>query len=140
MPSERAVRIDFAGATIARSDRALRVLETASPPTVYLPFEDIEEGVVEPSSARGTMCEWKGAAAYVDVVVAGERVQAAGWHYPSPSPGYEAIRGHVCFYPGRVEAHLGEERVLPQDGDFYGGWITADIKGPFKGSPGTLGW
>ncbi len=140
VPSERPVRIEFAGAIIARTSRALRVLETASPPTVYVPLEDIERGCVKESESRGTLCEWKGSATYLDVVVGEERVHAAGWHYPEPAAAYEQLRRHVCFYPGRVAAYLGNERVRAQDGDFYGGWITEEIEGPFKGSPGTLGW
>jgi uncharacterized protein (DUF427 family) len=139
VPCELPVRVVFAGATIAASERALRVLETSHPPTVYIPRADVNH--VELSSVRGTVCEWKGRAVYWDVVAGDRRSRAAAWSYPDPVPGYEALRDHLCFYPSRVdECRLGDERVQAQDGDFYGGWITAGLRGPFKGAPGTLGW
>ena len=77
----------------------------------------------------------------VDALVGGQRVADVGWFYPEPSPGYEALRDHVAFYPARVDAAwLGDERISAQESDFYGGWITADLVGPFKGPPATLGW
>jgi uncharacterized protein (DUF427 family) len=139
VPSERRVRVEFGGRTIADSTRALRMLETASPPTVYLPLEDIVSECLEPTAGH-TMCEWKGAASYYDVVVAEARAAQAAWWYPLPSAAYAALRDHVAFYPGRVACYLDDERVRPQPGQFYGGWVTGDITGPFKGEPGTLGW
>ena len=139
--SERPVRIEFAGRVLASSRDALRVLETSHPPTIYIPPQDIDFSLLADSSARGTWCEFKGAARYLDAVSDGRRVAEVGWSYPDPTPGYAELRDHVAFYPGRVDAAwLGEERVHAQDGDFYGGWITADLVGPFKGAPGTLGW
>jgi uncharacterized protein (DUF427 family) len=139
VPCEQPVRVVFAGATIARSERALRVLETSHPPTIYVPPEDASH--MEPSRARGTVCEWKGRAVYWDVVVGDRRSEAAAWSYPDPVPAYAALRDHLCFYPSRVdECRLGDELVQAQAGDFYGGWITTDLRGPFKGAPGTLGW
>lgn len=125
--------------TVARSDRGLRVLETASPPTVYLPMADIHMALLE-STAGASHCEWKGRAAYFDVVADGRRVPSAAWHYPEPVAGYAALRQHVAFYPGRVACWLDRERVAPQPGRFYGGWVTAEIQGPFKGEPGTGHW
>ncbi len=121
------------------------MLETSHPPTIYVPPDDIRPGALTPARARRTLCEWKGLAVYWDAhppgLRGGEEVaEAAGWSYPDPVPGWEALRDHVCFYPSRVECLLGDERVRSQEGDFYGGWITADIEGPFKGAPGTLGW
>jgi uncharacterized protein (DUF427 family) len=140
-PSPRPVRIGVAGRTLAESERALRVLETSHPPTVYVPRADIDESLLAESAKGATWCEFKGRARYLDAVVEGRRRPAVGWFYPEPSPGYERLRDHVAFYPGRVdEAWLGEERVQAQDGAFYGGWITSDLVGPFKGAPGTLGW
>ena len=138
--SGRRVRVVFAGRTIADSTRALRVLETSHPPVYYVPAEDVMSGILVPARKR-TWCEFKGEAAYYDVV-AGERVAAgAAWHYPHPASGYEALAGHVAFYPGRMDAcFVDDEQVQPQTGDFYGGWITAEIDGPFKGGPGTRGW
>jgi uncharacterized protein (DUF427 family) len=141
VPSKRRVRVELAGETVADSVRALRVLETSHPPSVYLPSYDVRPGLLTASAARATWCEFKGAARYLDAVVEGRRVRAVAWTYPAPSPGYEALRDHVAFYPGRVDAAwLGDERVQAQEGDFYGGWITPDLVGPFKGPPGTLGW
>src|SRR5689334_11452624 len=135
-PCPRRVRVELAGVTLADSEFALRVLETSHPPAIYVPVRHCR-GLVS-SAARSTWCEFKGVARYLDAAT-GER--AIAWMYPDPAPGYEALRDHVSFYPGRVDAAwLGAERVKAQDGDFYGGWITADLVGPFKGAPGTLGW
>ncbi|MGA9859581.1 MAG: DUF427 domain-containing protein [Solirubrobacteraceae bacterium] len=141
VPCPRRVRVQLGDRLLAESARALRVLETSHPPTVYVPPQDIDFTLLTESDARGTWCEFKGAARYLDAVIDGRRVPAIGWSYPDPSPGYEALCDHVAFYPGRVDAAwLDDERVQSQDGDFYGGWITADLVGPFKGPPGTLGW
>jgi uncharacterized protein (DUF427 family) len=140
-PSERAVRIELAGRRLAHSDRAVRVLETSHPPTIYVPRDDIEPSLLVDSASDATWCEFKGQASYLDAVIDGRRFTEVGWFYPDPSPGYEALRDHIAFYPGRVDdAWLGDERVQSQSGSFYGGWITADLVGPFKGAPGTLGW
>ena len=141
VPCERRVRIELGGVVIADSTAALRVLETSHPPTIYVPPGDIASEALRPAGGRGSSCEWKGAAHYFDVV-GGPRVEArAGWAYAAPVERYAALRDHVAFYPSRMDAcWLDEERVLSQEGDFYGGWITADLEGPFKGGPGTLGW
>jgi uncharacterized protein (DUF427 family) len=136
---ERRVRVEVGGTLVADSRGALRVLETSHPPTVYVPPQDVR-AVLVPGAARSTWCEFKGRAVYLDIVVSGRHVASAGWTYPDPAPGYEALRDHVAFYPGRVEAWLDDERVEAQEGDFYGGWITADLVGPFKGPAGTLAW
>ena len=137
----RPVRLMLAGQVLAESERALRVLETSHPPTIYIPRQDIDLSLLADSAAGGSWCEFKGAARYLDAVAGERRVEQAGWFYPDPTAGYEALRDHVSFYPGRAdEAWLGDERVQAQAGDFYGGWITADLVGPFKGPPGTLGW
>jgi uncharacterized protein (DUF427 family) len=134
---DRRVRVELAGALLADSTAALRVLETSHPPTIYVPPADIRGELLAVSSARPTWCEFKGTARYVDA----EGRAAIGWTYADPSPGYAELRDHVAFYPGRVDAAwLDDERVLAQPGDFYGGWITADLVGPFKGPPGTRGW
>ncbi len=137
----RRVRLELGGRVLADSEHALRVLETSHPPTIYIPPADIDFSLLSDSRAGGTWCEFKGAARYLDAVVGERRVTQVGWTYPDPTPGYEALRDHVSFYPGRVDAAwIGDERVQAQEGDFYGGWITADLVGPFKGAPGTLGW
>jgi uncharacterized protein (DUF427 family) len=140
--STRRVRVRLGGATIADSRAAYRVLETSHPPVLYVPPGDIDDGALAPSPrARRTLCEWKGQATYLDVR-GGERVEAAAaWTYPEPVPAFAALRDHVAFYPSRMdECLLDDEVVAAQEGDFYGGWITADIEGPFKGAPGTRGW
>jgi uncharacterized protein (DUF427 family) len=135
------VRLELAGAVVAESTDALRVLETSHPPTVYVPPDDVRPELLTPSGARSTWCEFKGVAHYLDAVVGDRRVHAVGWTYRNPSPGYEALRDHIAFYPGRVDAAwIGDERVQAQQSDLYGGWITADLIGPFKGPSGTRGW
>ena len=139
-PAGEPVRVEYGGAVIARSDRALRVLETSHPPVYYIPIDDVHPRVLLPTPTA-TFCEFKGRAAYFTVRV-GDRVSAdAAWTYPDPSPGYEMLAGTVAFYPGRVGAcYVGDEPVTPQAGDFYGGWVTSRVVGPFKGGPGTRGW
>ncbi|MGI8714115.1 MAG: DUF427 domain-containing protein [Solirubrobacteraceae bacterium] len=140
-PVTRAVRVQLGGELLADSEHALRVLETSHPPTIYVPPDDLRRQWLTDSSGPGSWCEFKGEARYLDAVVGDLRVRQMGWFYPAPSPTYAQLRGFVCFYPGRVDsAWLGSERVQAQDGDFYGGWITSDLVGPFKGPPGTLGW
>jgi uncharacterized protein (DUF427 family) len=126
---------------LADSIHALRVLETSHPPTIYIPLAEVRLGLLTASDAGPTWCEFKGEARYLDALVAGRRSQAVAWAYAAPTAGYEALRDHVAFYPGRVDAAwLDDERVQVQRGDFYGGWITGDLIGPFKGPPGTRGW
>jgi uncharacterized protein (DUF427 family) len=139
-PSKRKVTVIFGGVEIAKSDQALRVLETAGPPTYYVPEEDVRTALLVPVEGT-TLCEWKGKASYLNVVVGDQVARRAAWTYPNPSPGYEAIKDYIAFYPGRVDAcYLDDELVRPQPGRYYGGWITKDIVGPFKGEPGTEGW
>jgi uncharacterized protein (DUF427 family) len=140
-PVRERVRVLVDGLVIADSRRAIRVLETSHPPSYYLPPEDVRADVLE-ASPRTSYCEFKGRAAYRTLVLpSGRRVPDAAWLYPDPAPGYEAIAGHLSFYAGRVdEAWVGDERVVPQAGGFYGGWITSRVVGPFKGEPGTGGW
>jgi uncharacterized protein (DUF427 family) len=136
------VRIVLGGLTIADSASALRVLETSSPPTIYLPRRDFASDALHDASAARTLCEWKGLASYLDVRGGDGRLErAAAWTYPSPVAAYAALRDHVAVYPRRMDAcYLDDEQVEAQEGDFYGGWITRDIQGPFKGGPGTLDW
>jgi uncharacterized protein (DUF427 family) len=141
VPCARRVRVELGGEVLADSLSALRVLETRHPPTIYVPSADIRSEVLVMSSARSTWCEFKGAARYLDAVVGERRVAAVGWTYENPSSDYQSLRDHVAFYPGRVDAAwMDDERIEAQNSDFYGGWITADLIGPFKGPPGTLGW
>jgi uncharacterized protein (DUF427 family) len=140
-PCAHRVRIEAGGEVLADSTRALRVLETSHPPTVYVPSADVRADLLAPSKARPSWCEFKGAARYLDATVAGRLIVAVGWTYPEPSPGYAALRDHIAFYPGRVDAAwIGDVRVEAQASDFYGGWITAELVGPFKGPAGTRHW
>ena len=140
VPSRRRVRVEFAGAVIAESVAAQRILETSGPPCWYIPAQDVRMELLEPVE-KVTVCEWKGLATHYDVVVGDRRARQAAWSYPTPNPGYEAIAGYVAFYPARVDACFVEsERVRPQPGEYYGGWITDDVVGPFKGEPGTSHW
>jgi uncharacterized protein (DUF427 family) len=140
VPCEPRVRIELGGVVIADSGRALRILETSHPPTIYIPRADVADGVLTAASGS-SWCEWKGRASYLDAR-AGDRVaERAAWFYPAPAEPYGALLDHVSFYPGRVEAAwLDDERVQAQAGGFYGGWITSAVTGPFKGAPGTTGW
>jgi uncharacterized protein (DUF427 family) len=140
-PCRRRVRVELGGELLADSVRALRVLETSHPPTIYVPPQDIRGEFLAPSGRGPTLCEFKGRARYLDATAGGRTVREVGWTYPDPVAAYAELLDHVAFYPGRVDAAwLDDERVQSQDGDFYGGWITADLVGPFKGAPGTLGW
>jgi uncharacterized protein (DUF427 family) len=138
--SGRHIEVVFNGMRVADTRRAKRVLETSHPPVYYIPREDIRADCLAPTSGS-TLCEWKGAAAYYTVVAGERRASNAAWHYPDPTPPFESLRGHVAFYPSRMDAcFVDGERVQAQPGDFYGGWITQEIVGPFKGAPGTWGW
>ncbi len=135
----RLITVRAGGTVIAATRAALRVLETASPPTFYLPPEHVDTDLLRPS-AGGSFCEWKGPAQYWDVVAADVTVAKASWSYPRPFPEFDAIKGYLSFYPGKVECFVNGERVSPQPGDFYGGWVTSEIVGPFKGHPGSSSW
>ena len=135
-PSAKRVRVEHDGETIADSDRALRVLETSQAPAYDIPPEDVRTDLLD-AHERRSLCEWKGQARYWTV----NGSPAAAWSYPRPAERYAALRDYVAFYPQKVDAcFVGEERVEANAGDFYGGWVTSDIKGPFKGGPGTAGW
>jgi uncharacterized protein (DUF427 family) len=138
--SSRRVRVVFGDVVVAESARALRVLETSHPPAYYVPQEDVQLQYLQ-SNRRHTVCEFKGRADSYDLVHDGRVSPHAAWSYPDPAAGYEPLAGYLAFYPARVDAcFVDDERVQPQPGDFYGGWITTDIVGPFKGGPGTAGW
>jgi uncharacterized protein (DUF427 family) len=141
VPSSERVVIELDDEIVVDTQRSLRVLETSHPPVYYVPVEATAPGLLRPASGK-TWCEFKGSASYFDVACPSGRVAVrAAWHYPQPTPGYEALIGHVAFYPGRMDrCTVGDEMVVAQDGDFYGGWITSKVTGPFKGSPGTGGW
>lgn len=136
--------VEFGGATIARSSRALRVVETAGAPCYYVPPEDCTLEALRKTS-RWTICEWKGLAFSYDVAVAGAIVRDGAWSYPEPltdlGMGYERIAGYFAFYAAKMDGcYVGDERVAPQPGGYYGGWVTSRLTGPIKGLPGTENW
>jgi uncharacterized protein (DUF427 family) len=134
------VLVEFGGRVIADTHAAFRVLETSHPPVFYVPRADIVDGVLE-ESGRFSYCEFKGEARYYQVVSGDRREIDAAWHYPQPRPTYRMLVEHVAFYPGRMDRCLVDgEEVRPQEGGFYGGWVTSSVVGPFKGGPGTFGW
>ncbi len=134
------VRIIHGGQVVCESTNTIRILETSHPPTYYIPRSDFTEGVLEPVAGQ-TMCEFKGVASYADVVVGDTRIPRAAWWYPDINRDYAALADHVAVYPGLFdEVTVNGEVVQAQEGDFYGGWITSRVTGPFKGAPGTWGW
>ncbi len=134
------VQVFFNGKLIADTKAAFRVLETSHPPTYYIPPEDIRLEFLQKTNKR-TICEYKGIAYYCDLKVYDRVSKNAAWSYPDPTPEYELLKDYVSFYPSRVDGcYVDGERVRAQEGDFYGGWITDNIIGPFKGAPGTEGW
>lgn len=139
LPDAREVVVRCGPIEIARSMRAIRVLETASPPTFYLPVEDVRMEMLAPAQGR-SVCEWKGESVYWSVVTTHARLDAVAWSYPRPTERFAAIKNHLSFYPSRLDCTVAGVRVEPQAGGFYGGWITPDIVGPCKGEPGSQGW
>ena len=135
----RRVVVRFGGITIADSVKTYRVLETAGPPTFYIPPKDVRVELLLPFPGA-SVCEWKGTAKYWGVKGSAPAREAVGWSYPMAQTPYEPIAGCYSFYPGRVECFVDNERVRPQPGFFYGGWVTNEIVGPWKGEPGTEGW
>ena len=134
------LRVVFNGREIANTTAGYRVLETSHPPVYYLPPGDTELAYLKPEPGN-SWCEFKGRATYWSLDVEGRRAAMAAWSYPAPSPRFRDVAGYFAFYASRVDAcWVGDEQVQPQQGDFYGGWITSRIAGPFKGAPGTGGW
>lgn len=134
------ISVRFAGEVIADTTRARCVLETSHPPVYYLPPDDVRLHLLVPTPGH-SFCEFKGEASYVTIVTKSRRSERAGWFYKNPTFAFRSIAGYLAFYASRVdEAKVADEVVLGQPGDFYGGWITSGIVGPFKGAPGTMGW
>ena len=139
-PVGKRIEIGFNGAPIAATTAAYRVLETSHPPVYYLPPSDIAMDYVVPV-AGGSWCEWKGSAVYFSLEVGERRAENAGWAYPNPTATFAAIAGYIAFYAAPMDyCRIDGEQVTPQPGGFYGGWITCDLVGPFKGEPGSWGW
>ncbi|MEO1230392.1 MAG: DUF427 domain-containing protein [Myxococcota bacterium] len=124
---------------LAETTGAYRVLETSHPPTFYLPPADIRMDLMTPAPGS-SICEWKGQARYFHVDNGSRRLERVAWAYPSPTPAFAKIADFLCFYPSKVRCFVDGEGVKAQEGDFYGGWITSRVVGPFKGGPGTWGW
>jgi len=137
---DKHIVVRFGGIVVADTNRAIKVMETSHPPVYYIPPEDIRLDVCE-LSPHHTFCEYKGQASYYTMRTGGSEAHNAGWFYPEPSPGYEILRDHVAFYPALMEeCTIDGETVTPQPGRFYGGWVTRDVVGPFKGEPGSYVW
>lgn len=138
-PVPQRIQIMHGGQLVAESTRALRVLETHHAPTYYLPPDDVSAAL---QPAAGTsFCEWKGNARYFDVIVGGTTAKRAAWAYDNPTERFAPLAGYLAFYAGLVdEAWVGDVKVIPQPGDFYGGWVTPNLEGQIKGAPGTRHW
>jgi uncharacterized protein (DUF427 family) len=138
--TRRHLRVKFGGLTIAETTEALRVIETSHPPVYYFPLQDVDQRRLRKGIAR-SFCEFKGRAVYWDLRVGNRESVNAAWSYPRPARSYEALAGRIAFYPGRVDAcFVDGELVAAQAGDYYGGWITSHVAGPFKGGGGTRSW
>ena len=134
------VLIEYQGRVIADTRTSVRTLETSHPPSYYIPPDAIAPNILRRASGS-SFCEWKGAAIYWDVVIGDTILPQVGWSYPDPSPAFAILRDHVAFYAAPFDrCSIDGETVVPQPGDFYGGWITANLAGPFKGVPNSMGW
>lgn len=148
--TDRHLTVTHGGILLADTRRAMRILETSHPPVYYIPPTDIAMGYFEPSPRRGSFCEFKGVATYWNLILPSEEtpgtpqrpsVVGLAWSYAEPSRAYRALTGYLAFYASKVDVcTVDGEPVQPQPGDFYGGWITSHVCGPFKGAPGTMGW
>ncbi len=140
-PVSEHIRIAHQGVILADTNRAYRVLETSHPPVYYLPPEDVKMEYFHKQERGMSFCEFKGRAIYYTIQLSGTSIPQAVWAYPDPSKNFLPIKDYLAFYPSKVdECYIGDERVQAQEGDFYGGWITSKIVGPFKGGAGTWGW
>ena len=138
-PDTREVIVRWRGHEVARTRRAVRVLETAHPPSFYLPWADVDRRLLV-AAPGSSLCEWKGPASYWSLVDGAERLAGVAWSYPRPLAGAQALADCVAFYPAALQCTVDGATVRPQPGGFYGGWITPDLTGPFKGEPGSAGW
>jgi uncharacterized protein (DUF427 family) len=139
VPEPREVLVRWGEVEIARTTRAIRVLETAHAPSFYLPWADVARQFFQ-NVPGGSFCEWKGPARYWSLVDGARRLDKVAWSYPQPLEGAEALADCVALYPTPLDCRVGGLPVRPQPGGFYGGWITAELTGPFKGERGSEGW
>lgn len=138
--TSKTLKVIFNEVVIASTNNGYRVLETSHPPAYYIPQAGIQMTYLQ-STTHTTFCEFKGAASYWTITVDDKTAVNAAWSYPDPTTGFEAIKDHICFYASKMDqCYVDDELVQPQAGDFYGGWITSDVVGPFKGGAGTWGW
>lgn len=137
---DRRVKVVCGDVTLAYTTHAKRVMETSHPPVYYIPPEDIRMEHMTPVAGT-TFCEWKGRAQYWNIATDGRNEERAAWSYPEPTPSFTDLKDYVAFYPSKMDTcWVDGEKVEAQEGDFYGGWVTSEIVGPFKGAPGTWGW
>ncbi|MBK1988031.1 DUF427 domain-containing protein [Sphaerospermopsis aphanizomenoides BCCUSP55] len=138
--TDKHIKVIFNGIVLAETTKAKRVLETSHPPSYYIPADDIKTEYLIATS-RKSICEWKGVSEYYDISVGDKYINNAAWRYIQPTPNFINIQEYFSLYPSLMDAcYVNDELVKPQAGGFYGGWITSDIVGPFKGEPGTWGW
>lgn len=135
----RIVQVRQGRTVIAETSRAVRVLETASPPTIYVPPEDVRTDLLA-RAPGASVCEWKGSATYWSLIIDGCKTPNVAWSYEQPFPEFEALRDYISFYPAKLECYVDGQRAKAQVGGFYGGWVTPDVVGPFKGQAGTGTW
>jgi uncharacterized protein (DUF427 family) len=127
-PTDRLVRVELGGRVVAETRKALRVLETSHPPNYYIPLDDIDASLLEPSGGATSFCEWKGNATYFDVVVGHRRAERAAWTYPDPTPSFQQLRGYVAFYVAPMDrCTVDDEVATPEERPYYGGWVTSDV-------------
>ncbi|MBK8434646.1 MAG: DUF427 domain-containing protein [Chloroflexi bacterium] len=139
-PTSKRLQIVFNGQTIADTNRGYRFLETSHPPTYYIPPADVQMQFLR-RTTQNSICEWKGQAGYYSIEVDGKTAENVAWFYATPNPAYAAIKDYLCFYAQHMDAcYVAGELVVPQPGGFYGGWITQDICGPFKGEADSWWW
>lgn len=140
-PFDGRLEVIFDGRVLADTRRGVRTLETSHPPTYYIPPDDVDASMLRANPERRSLCEWKGQARYVDIVSGDRIATAAAWCYPSPSPSFALLAGHLAFYLAPMDAcRVNGETATAQPGTFYGGWVTSNVVGPFKGEPGSMGW
>lgn len=137
--SDAHILVKLGDRTVAETKRALRVLETSQPPAFYLPLDDVDTSLLQPSLGR-SFCEWKGEASYFDLAADGQSIDQVAWFYDTPTAPFAEIEDHVAFYAQKLTCSVDGEEVAGNDGSFYGGWITSKVVGPFKGGVGSQWW
>ena len=134
------IKIIHQGVTIAETRAAVRTLETSHPPSFYIPRADVAMALLSPSM-QSSVCEWKGNATYFNVSVGPDHFNTVAWSYPNPTQPFLVLQNHIAFYAAPFDdCYVDGEKVVPQPGGFYGGWITSKYAGPFKGVPGSRFW